>query len=154
MGASSLLQRLCNSDSTNEPSEPSISSQRQRAKGILSQNEKFIELIEDDEESHMFLEISVEQLSEIEDVEAFDCVSIEGKRAIQWAKKYPEVVEVYVEIIDAEDTFKIAVKNVCATELTNELIEYFAGRFGNSMEATFDPLGTDHNEPYLAVQPW
>lgn len=150
-----LLQRICNRDETEEDEDTQRKEQRQIVRGILADNEDVLEFFDTPSENNrLYVQVDTDTLNELKELDCFDECSFDGRRAIGWANRHSKNVEVYVEIIDTDETFSVELEYVGSTTLDNEMISDFADRFHRSISTTFDPLGEDHDEPCLIVRPW
>lgn len=149
-----LLQRICKREEAEPDSATKQVEHRQIVRGILAHNEEFRSFLDNPEETHAYFQVSIEPLNELKEVECFDSCSFDGRRAIGWANRHSENVEVYIQVTDMDDEFCVKLEYVGSTNLTNEMISDFADSFHRSIASTFDPLGEEHEEPRLVVRPW
>lgn len=149
-----LLQRICKTDQAEVDVESKQKEQRQIVRGILAHNDDFLEFLDSRTDERVFIEVSVETVNELKELDCFDSRSIDGQRAIGWANRHSDSVEVFIEVVDSDEEFSVELEYVGATTVTNDMISDFADRFHRSIASTFDPLAEDHEEPQLVVRPW
>jgi len=149
-----VLKRLCGTQTETEDNSRSENSIRQQAIGILADTDEKREGFSSDEIETFYVDVTVEQLGYLDDTEWFDTVSVDGSRAVSFAKRNPDKTDTVVQVTDSETDFEVKLEAMTVTEITNETIESFCQSFSHSIETTFDPLGEKREQPRMTVQPW
>jgi hypothetical protein len=145
----------CETEPSEEELEQKRRNQRNAVKGILGGDDDVRELFEYDEIEGFFVDVTMEQLSELSELECY-VEELEHRRAYRIAKQH-EGLDKHVKVVDSEDTFEVRLDYVGAVgdDVTNEIVEDFASRFHvhQLMLGVFDPMAEDHDEPKVYVRP-
>jgi hypothetical protein len=140
-------------DSGAEDSRDIVRGSMERVRGILYENESVLNVLRENESRVCYVEVTTSELVELSELECF-VDSHRHSKAVAFAKRWSDDVDVLVRIEDYEDVC-VELKEVIFTgEITNEVVRNFAQSFRSDMYATFDPLAEEHDEPHLSVEPW
>lgn len=149
-----VLKRLCGTDSADKDDAMSSVSIRQQAMGILADTDEKREWFSSEAVDAFCIEVTVEQLEQLDETDWFDTVSVDGSRAVSFAKRYPNATDTIVRVTDSNEEFTVTLEAMTVTEITNETIQSFCRAFSHSIETTFDPLAEKREHPRMTVQPW
>lgn len=145
----------CETEPSEEELEQRRRNQRNAVKGIVGNDGDVRELFEDDEIDGFFVDVTMDQLSELSELECYSEES-DHHRAYRIAQRH-EGLDKHVKVVDTDDTFEVSLDYVGAVgdDVTNDIVEDFASRFHvhQLMLGVFDPMAEDHDEPKVYVRP-
>lgn len=151
-----MIRELIRSDNESESDSQNTVVQRDRIKGILSNNKKsddIIQKIDCEEDTSFVTEVSVNQLQKLSKL---DCYSncFEHKKVTGFMKRWSNRVSCYIRYVDSENSFYIDIEVVVVDEISNEITMDFCKTFRNAHKNTnFDPLAENHDKPHLSYSP-
>lgn len=128
--------------------------QKQALKGILNDNSSVSEDIGQKfcEQEKFWIDCDSEQLTQISDLDIYSESHLQ-KKSRNFATRWDDKVRCTIEVRTESDELSVFVHSVEVLEFSNSVIESYVKTFRMELgiEAVFDPLAEDNDEPTMIV---
>ena len=150
-----MLERVLRSSEDDNEEDVDDSMERHTVKGILQDtNREAVELMQDDETESFLCMVNPEQLQKLSNLDCFVDDGVSYRKVVDFASRWDSDVECSVSITDTDESFRVRLNQVVATEISNRMIRDFTSTFRTEICTTFDPMAENHDSPRLSISPF